>query len=256
MKIVILGSGNVATQLGVALKTSGNEILQVWSRNQGNAEALALKLSAGSLSNLTFLSPDADVYFIAVKDDAIPAVASGFNLKDKLLVHTSGTTGIEVLKNASTRTGVFYPLQTFSKNKAVDFSAVPIAVEGSSPEVSEILTRVGEQISGKVIIMDSRQRKASHVAAVFACNFSNHLYTLSKEILEGNGLDFDLIRPLIAETAGKIKEMEPEEAQTGPARREDSLTINRHLEFLQDNDRLKQLYRLFSESIIWKHRAE
>ncbi len=256
MKVVLIGSGNVATNLGTALRASGIEILQVWSRNALNAQTLANRLGATSISDLALLSPEADIYLISVIDDAIPLVAAEFKFPDKLLVHTSGTTGIETLKNASRRNGVLYPIQTFSKNRAVDFLAIPIAVEASSPEDLGTLISLAAKISRKVIQLNCQQRKALHIAAVFACNFSNHLYTLGKEILESNELDFDLIRPLILETADKVQEMEPEEAQTGPAIRQDNLIIQRHLEFLQSDNKLKQLYELFTESIISKQRSQ
>jgi predicted short-subunit dehydrogenase-like oxidoreductase (DUF2520 family) len=198
MKIVLLGSGNVATHLGAALKAAGNEILQVWSRYPANAKVLAGKLDSEFTSDFSSLNPSADLYILAVSDDAIPTLAAEFKFPGKLLVHTSGTTGIDFLRNAPSETGVLYPLQTFSKNKPVDFSAVPIVVEGSTPEVTKMLTSLASEISRKVIQLELQQRRALHVAAVFACNFSNHLYTIAQEILKDNRLDFNLIRPLIA----------------------------------------------------------
>ena len=255
MNVVLLGSGNVATHLGIALKASGSEILQVYSRNPANAGALANKLDVESISDFSKLSPDAVIYILVVSDTAIPELVENFPFRDKLLVHTSGTTGIDVIQNASDKTGVFYPLQTFSKTKAVDFSGVPILIEGNSSEVVEILTSLATQVSRKVIPANSHQRQALHVAAVLACNFSNHLYSLAEEVLKDHELDFDLIRPLIAETAAKVQEILPEEAQTGPAVRNDNLTIIRHLDFLQNKPELRRLYKLFTESIITKHNS-
>ncbi len=254
MKVVLLGSGNVATHLAAALKDAGNEILQVWSRNSVNAELLASRLNSSSTAHFSALSPEADIYILAVSDDAIPELAGKFPFRNKLLVHTSGTTDMEALKNASTKIGVLYPLQTFSKSKSLDFAQTPIALEANSPEGLKILEMLVGKISRKVMELNSQQRRALHIAAVFACNFGNHLYTLSKEILRQNSLEFDLIRPLIIETASKVQLIEPEDAQTGPAVRGDYITIDRHLEFLQNDKDLRNLYELFTESIISKHR--
>ena len=253
MKIVLLGSGNVATHLGKALKKAGHEILQVWSRTKKSALQLAELLNATAISNLDALSAEADIYIISVPDEAIGNVASTFAFPDKLLVHTSGTTSLEALSSASNKTGVFYPIQTFSKQRQVDFSSTPIAVEGNSEEVSDSLFSLAESLSDKVVFFDSEKRKALHVAAVFACNFSNHLYALAKTILGENSLEFDLIRPLIKETAGKAQNFFPEDVQTGPAVRMDFATIEKHLEFLENQPELQQLYEKLSQSIINLH---
>lgn len=255
MKVVLLGSGNVSTHLGNALKTSGHEILQVWSRNLNNARELALKLNTTATDSYTAITSAAELYIISVSDDAISAIADNLQVKNKIAIHTSGTTGMEVLEKASDRIGVFYPLQTFSKAKPVDFITIPISVEGNTEEVKNILLKLGNQLSNKVIEMDSVQRRTLHVAAVIAGNFSNHLFTLAKQLLNNHQLDFDLIRPLIAETAAKIQTINPLEAQTGPAVRNDKKTIEKHLELLQNDFKLKQFYQLFTESIITTHNS-
>lgn len=256
MKIVLLGSGNVATHLGLALKAAGEEIIQVWSRSMENASALAVKLGAEATCALSEVSPDADIYIIAVNDDAIADVAARLPDKNKLVVHTSGSTGIDVLMQASAQIGVLYPLQTFSKIKPVDFSEIPIAVEGNSAEVVATLKSLAEKLSHKTLEMSSAQRLILHVAAVFACNFTNHLYNIASGVLKQRGLDFELIRPLIAETAGKIQTNEPHKVQTGPAVRNDLATMSRHMEALKEQPQLAEMYRMLSESIVNLHKQD
>lgn len=250
MKIVLLGSGNVATHLGHALKAAGHEILQVWSRSLSNAEELAGSLSAAFTDEIGALNNTADIYILSVKDDAIEEVASSFSFKDKLLVHTSGTANIGLLGESLKYKGVFYPLQTFSKQKEVDFKSVPLLLEGSTEEVREQLQELAGSISGIVQSASSSQRAAIHVAAVFACNFSNHLYSISKELLDKEGLDFKLLLPLIKETADKVERLNPQDAQTGPAIRNDQLSIEKHKKYLEMSPNLLQLYTLMTDSII------
>ena len=250
MEIVLLGSGNIATHLGKALKMAGQNISQVWSRNNEKATELADAVGAVPVSELSEVSYSADLYILAVNDDAIRSVAEQISISDGLLVHTSGTTGLDVLDGIAGRTGVFYPVQTFSKSKAVDLRKVPIAVEGSSPEVTNTLHSLASRISEKVMSMDSVQRRTVHVAAVFACNFTNHMYVLANKLLADQHLDFDLLRPLIAETALKIQTAEPASVQTGPAVRDDQSTMDKHLELLADDPALSELYGKLSQSII------
>lgn len=246
MKIVLLGSGNVATHLGKALKDSGHEIVQVWSRTLENAKALAETLNSDFTNNLSQINDKGEVYIIAVSDNAIPEIAESFPLNNKILVHTSGTTELTI----PGMSGVFYPLQTFSKQKSVDFFQIPIAIEGVNVKISELLENLAKSVSSNVVKLDSEQRKALHVAAVFACNFSNHLYAIADKILTDNKLDFNLIKPLIAETAEKIRQNPPITVQTGPAVRRDQITLNKHLEFLENMKDLQDLYQRLSQSII------
>lgn len=250
MKIVLLGSGNVATQLGRAFKLAGQDIVQVWSRNIDHAHELADNLAAMAINDFDLLDRNADLYIISVKDEAILDIARQLKGIDKLIVHTSGTTGIEVLQGISFKFGVLYPLQTFSKSKVVEFSQIPFAVEANSPEVLASIRAIAERLSERVIDLSSEQRKFLHIAAVFACNFSNHLYAIGAEILKEKNLDFDLLRPLIAETATKVQTNEPIKMQTGPASRGDQATINTHLEALKDKPELHELYQKLSQSIV------
>lgn len=253
MNIVLIGSGNVATHLGRAFKMAGQSIVQVWSRDINNAIELADLLAAVAVANISDISRSADLYIIAVKDKAIREVALELDIDDQLIVHTSGSTGLDILDGISSRIGVFYPLQTFSKSMAVDFRQIPIAIEGSSGEVTSTIRSIADRLSEKVIELNSRQRRALHIAAVFACNFTNHLYALSQELLKEQNLDFDLLRPLIAETANKIQLNDPVSLQTGPAIREDNETINVHLGLLHEKPDLRELYKSLSQSIVNLH---
>ncbi|PWG81891.1 Rossmann-like and DUF2520 domain-containing protein, partial [Pararcticibacter amylolyticus] len=250
MKVVLIGSGNVATHLGYALAAAGHDVIQVWSRTLEHALDLASVLSAAVTDSMNELSPIGDIYILSVPDDAIRDVAAAFPFRDKLIVHTSGTTGLEILEGVSSMSGVFYPLQTFSKQKGVNFREIPVVVEGSSDELTETLLAFAESISGTVYAVDSEKRKVLHLAAVIACNFSNHLYALAEKILQEEQLDFNLIRPLIRETADKAMLFSPAEVQTGPARRKDMNTIRTHLSLLEKDENLYQIYRLLSEDIL------
>jgi predicted short-subunit dehydrogenase-like oxidoreductase (DUF2520 family) len=254
MNIVLLGSGNVASHLGRAFKMAGQNILQVWSRNLSHAKQLADTIGSEAVSDMDDLNTSADLYIIAVSDDAIATVAAQLKVGDKLIVHTSGSTPLDVLDGISEHTGVFYPLQTFSLNKAVDFRQIPIAIEAHNPEDLAAIRSIADRLSERVRELSSSQRKALHVAAVFACNFTNHLFALSQEILEKNALDFDLIRPLIAETAGKINLNDPITVQTGPALRNDVSTVNSHLEMLKDQPEMYDIYEKLSQSIVNLHK--
>lgn len=253
MNIVLLGSGNVATHLGRAFKMAGQTIVQVWSRDIDHARELADTLAAEAVAEIDDVDRSADLYIISVKDEAIQNVAANLRIGDKLIVHTSGSTGLEVLAVASSRIGVFYPLQTFSKSKAVDFRQIPIAIEANSPEDSAVIRAIADRLSEKVIELNSGERKTLHVAAVFACNFTNHLFAISQELLKANNLDFDLLRPLIAETAAKIQLNDPEKVQTGPAVRQDHETIHSHIEMLRGNPEIMEIYKQLSQSIVNLH---
>ena len=250
MNIVLLGSGKVATQIGKALHNAGIPVAQVYSPTLEHAQTLAMQVHAKAISELTELTKNADVYIISVKDDAILGLVDQLDLGDKLVLHTSGSTAMDVLKAASTHYGVLYPLQTFSFDKAVDFSQVPIAVEASSPEIAKQLEALAHKLSPKIIQMTSEQRLILHIAAVFACNFSNHLYAIAEQLLENKGISFDYLRPLIAETAANVQQALPSEVQTGPAIRKDEKILQKHLDFLKEQPPLQEIYRLLSQSIV------
>ncbi len=254
MNIVLLGSGNVATQLGRAFKMAGQTIVQVWSRDIEHAKELADAVASEAITDIDDIDLSADLYIISIKDNAIGELAAKLNMGDKLIVHTSGSTSIHALDGVSTHTGVFYPLQTFSKNKAVDFRSVPIAIEANNPEDLAAIRAIADRLSERVTELSSAQRKALHVAAVFACNFTNHLMSVSQGLLEAEKLEFDLLRPLIAETLAKVQLYDPETVQTGPAVRGDDEIISSHLKMLEKKPELQKLYKLLSQSIVNLHK--
>jgi predicted short-subunit dehydrogenase-like oxidoreductase (DUF2520 family) len=250
--ISLIGSGNVAWHLGQALEKAGFKIGEVYSRNPQHAGLLAERLyDAQVISSLDFSESPSDVFILCVPDDAIAAVADGIILpdEDSILCHTSGTQSLNSMggrKNA----GVFYPLQTFSKNRRPDFGSVPFCIEASDSHTEAVLVEIAQSLSRTVYLVDSQERKMLHMAAVFACNFTNHLLALAKELLDREGLDFELLKPLIRETFTKALEAsDPAAVQTGPAVRGDFQTIRNHLDYLQDMPHREALYKLLTDSL-------
>jgi len=249
MNIVCIGSGNVATHLAIAFKAIGADIVQVWSQDSRNAEILAALTKAAPISNWDDLDRSADCYVIAVKDSAIASIAAHLTDVKGVVVHTSGATPMSVLSAVKSGYGVLYPMQTFSKSKAVDMTRVPICIEADREDTLEKIKIIAQLLSSKVSVVSSQQRGILHVAAVFASNFTNHLYQLSSELLEQHQLNFDLLKPLILETAEKVQSSAPAEAQTGPAIRNDQETIKRHLDLLSGAPGLQKIYQTLSNSI-------
>ncbi len=202
--IVLIGAGNVATQLGKAFHRQGKSIVQVFGHSQSADEDLVAQTGAFAISNPDQLTADADLYFQAVPDDEIPKIAGTLNFQDQLLVHTAGSVGLDTLKNASSRHGFFYPLQTFSKSRDIGFSDIPICIETYCKDVCYALVALAKEISNDVRKIDSIQRQSFHLAAVFAANFTNHIYHMANEILREASISFDIIQPLILETAIKL----------------------------------------------------
>ena len=230
-KVVLVGAGNVATHLGPALCDAGYEVVQVFSRTEASASALAGKLHCPYTTRLDMVNPEADMYIVSVKDSALEKVIPPLVSRhpDAFFVHTAGSMPMNVWKGLARHYGVLYPMQTFSKGRGVDFSTVPFFVEGSGKEEMETLKILAGQLGGKAYEATSEQRRYLHVAAVFACNFANHMYAVAEHLLALHGLPFGAMLPLIDETARKVHELSPLEAQTGPARRYDENVINRHL---------------------------
>lgn len=250
MRITLIGSGNVATHLAAAFKNAGHHIVQVYSRNLQNAALLAYHVKAEAIDDLSAIHPETDLFVIAVKDDQIGLMAEQIARYDKLIVHTSGATGIYALTAFTDNAGVFYPLQTFSKSKEVDFLKVPLCIEGADEQITQNLLQLARSISNNVSRVSSAQRKTLHLAGVFACNFSNYLYGVAQQLLAKDNLDFDLLRPLITETAEKVQRHLPQAVQTGPAVRNDENTMNFHLQLLNGEPQLQELYQLLSQGII------
>ncbi len=254
LNLCFIGAGNLATHLSVALQKKGYRIIQVFSRTENSAKSLAGKLRTKHTNFAGKIDKTADVYFIALKDDTIEPVISQINFQNKLVVHCSGTKPLSVLNNVSKNTGVFYPLQTFSKNRIVDFRSVPVFIEANSKRNENDLLSMARKLSDSVSILNSEKRKAVHISAVFACNFVNHFYTLASEILINENIPFDVLKPLIVETAAKVQELIPLEAQTGPAVRFDEETIKEHLNYLERNINIQELYKSVSKSIFDFHK--
>ena len=251
MKIVLIGAGNVATHLGIALQKAGCLILQVYSRTEESASALADRLSVDYTIVPDEIRRDADLYIVALKDAVLrqlaPVLVKG--REQALFVHTAGSMPMDLWKGLVKRYGVLYPMQTFSKQREVDFNTVPFFIEASAPAEVGVLRMVAVRLSPKVYEVTSGQRRHLHLAAVFACNFANHMYALSSHILEKQGISFEVMLPLIDETAGKVHELSPTQAQTGPAVRYDENVISKHLEMLADEESLQELYEKISKSI-------
>lgn len=254
--IVILGAGNVGTHLGKAFHEAGMPVVQVYNRTLGPANSLAELLGCACTDNLEDLTGKASLYVITVTDDAIGEVAARFPFRDRMLVHTSGTTNMHVLKSGSAQYGVFYPLQTFSKEIPVDFRRVPLCLEASDTSCRDLLEDIAGKLTGRVIWIDSEKRRFIHVAAVFACNFVNHMYHLAEEILREHDLPFDLLHPLIEETARKAMTDKPGNVQTGPARRNNQEVIRAHLGMLSAMPAFKELYGQISDSIRKKYASD
>ena len=246
IRVSIIGSGNLAQHLIVAFsKTTDIELVQVFARKDA---AVAHLTSPDKIyTNFNDIIA-ADLFIIAITDDAITEVSAAIPFSDKLVVHTSGSVSIEAIDNKN-RPGVFYPLQTFSKSKEVDFKTIPICIETKNEKDFQILEKVAKSISNTVYKINSEQRKALHIAAVFVCNFVNHLYQIGNDICIENDLPFDILKPLIQETANKILTLSPNQAQTGPAKRKDIQTMNAHLSFLSDENQ-KEIYKMLTKSII------
>ncbi|MFZ2906163.1 MAG: DUF2520 domain-containing protein [Cyclobacteriaceae bacterium] len=251
--ISFIGSGNLAWHLAPALDNVGYAVKEVFSQNPKHAKALVGRLYQAEVkATLDFSTSASDIFIIAVTDDAIHDIVREIILPDDaILVHTSGSQPLSVLGfAAAANTGVFYPLQTFSKEKKVDFKNLPVFIESDSEDVIRVLTKAGKALGSKVKRITSHDRKALHVAAVFASNFSNHMLAIAQDIAKKNGLDFELLKPLITETLNKSLAMDPKKAQTGPAKRGDLQILDSHLEFLNDEPEIAEIYKIVSQHII------
>ncbi len=254
--ISFIGAGNLAWHLAPALDNIGYVVKEVYSRNPRSARELTSRLYQAEVKpTLDFSTSPSRIFIIAIADDAIRSVAQEIILPDDaILAHTSGSQPLSILGYAATpHIGVFYPLQTFSKSKKIDFSKVPIFIESETLGAEEALMEMANAISDEVHPIESDERKALHVAAVFASNFTNHMLTISQDLLNQNNLSFDLLKPLIAETMSKGLEIGPDNAQTGPAIRGDFEILDKHMDFLKTDESLVAIYKLISQHIIDRH---
>lgn len=248
MRISLIGAGNLATRLGLALKKVGHEFVQVYSRTEASAGTLAVLLGAEAVVQPELLS-EADLFVCALKDDALPDVLRKIRFGNRPLIHTAGSLPLDVLQPFSSRTGVFYPLQTFSKDREVDFSTIPVFLESADPEVMAILQTLASELHSQVYQLSSEERLKLHLSAVFACNFVNYLYAISNDLLSEQALSFEVLKPLILETAAKVQSNEPLAVQTGPAVRFDHTVMDKHLALLGNHPEWKWLYEELSTGI-------
>ena len=249
MKTVFIGAGNLATHLAIAFKNNGIEIIQVFSRTETSAKQLADQIGCNFCTETNQILADAELYVYAIKDSELERIASLTGHFNGIHVHTAGSVDINIFENKAKKYGVFYPLQTFSKKKSLNFSQIPIFIEASTPKVEQQLITIAKNISQKTYSINSLQRAQLHLSAVFACNFSNLMYSIAADVVEDAKLPFDVLQPLIAETADKINFLTPRQAQTGPAVRYDNVIINKHIKMLSDKPEMADLYKKLSNII-------
>ena len=250
MKVISIGAGRLAWHLVQALSGAGHEVVQVYSRTEESAAALAAKVGAQPVCRMDDVG-DADVYVVAVKDavlaDVVRQLCKG--RAARVFLHTAGSMPMQVFDGQAAHYGVFYPMQTFSKERALDFSRIPIFLEGSDPVALGVARTLAESVSRQVVELSGEGRRRLHLAAVFACNFANHCYELASEVLQEQGLPFSVMQALVDETAAKVSELSPRQAQTGPAVRYDQNVMEAQLSLLADRPLAQQIYRLMSKSI-------
>lgn len=251
-KIVIIGAGNVATHIASELFNKGFEICQIFNRTLSNAVVLANKVEADAIDDASYMVKDADLYIISLSDGVINDFVNQIYFEPKLIVHTAGSIHINVLDKFKNY-GVFYPLQTFTKGRKLNFKTIPICIEANNEDSKKTLQQLAEKLSNNIHDLSSEQRKQCHLAAVVANNFTNHFYSIANEILKAKGISFDIIRPLILETANKVQELSPIESQTGPAVRNNLKVIDDHKKQLPTPE-LEKLYSFVSQSIIDLHK--
>ena len=251
--VSFIGSGNLAWHLAPALDNTDFAVREVYSRNPAHAAALVERLyQANVKATLDFSTSTSQIFIIATTDEVIEEIAQEIILPENaILVHTSGSQPLSLLGYAATpNIGVFYPLQTFSKSKKIDFKEIPVFIESENSETEKALQLMAKAISKKIFKITSQERKALHVSAVFASNFTNHMLLIAQELMKENNLSFDWLKPLIAEMINKSLTIGPENAQTGPARRGDFEILDKHLEFLQGDEQVAELYKLISQHIV------
>lgn len=256
-RVVVIGAGNVAWSLAPAIAEAEGYILtQIYARNILRASELAAAINhnvavTDDISDIT----DADIYIISLKDDAIGEIVDELPRNNALWVHTSGGVSIDALASLPGSRGVLYPLQTFSRGRKLKFCNIPIFIEGNTPEAMTEIRLLSESLSNTVAVADSEMRRMMHVAAVFACNFTNHLWAVATELLDENGMDFEMLRPLMEETMAKAFESGAYSGQTGPARRGDKELMSHHIDSI-GSETYRNLYRLLSRSIYKMYNPE
>lgn len=248
MKVSIVGSGNVATVLGRMMKNCGHSIVEITSKHISHAEVLASELNANANDDLLQISGDSNILVVAVSDSALPLVCETLKLDDKIVVHTSGAESIDILKRTSSSYGVLYPLQSLRK-EIKSIPVIPVLIDGNNESVKKRIKSFASSLTNMVAEANDNYRLKIHLAAVVSSNFTNHLFALTKSFCEKEKVDFNLIVPLIKEVAERSQKFNPAEMQTGPAIRNDEITIEKHLEMLRNNEQLKELYEILTKSI-------
>lgn len=258
MKISLIGSGRVAFHLAQALLAQGHNIVQVYARDFNKTQKFAEKIQAKACQSLQQFQ-STELIILAVSDSAIAELVKQVHelFPETLMVHTSGSTNIEVISHVHEKAGVFYPLQTFSFERDVDWTVTPLFVEAVADVDQKLLSDLANSLSNRVYQYTSKQRLTLHLAAVFACNFSNYCFDMAKQIVDAEQVDFSLLYPLIVETAKKATENDPKQMQTGPAMRGDQniLAIHQNLLAQAERDDLKEVYQLLSDGILQRHHS-
>ncbi len=247
--ITLIGAGNLAWHVGIRLKQAGYIFNQIFSRNSSRADELAVKLMGRPVTSLKDINNNSDIYLLAIPDDALTEVCSTLIMSNKVVLHTSGATDMKILENTSTHFGVLYPVQTFSRMMPVEWSDIPVCIEGNNEGTTEIIYALATALSSEVYNISSEKRRLLHHAAVWTNNFTNHLLTVAMHLMAKEGLDPNILYPLAKETVRKAFEMEPAKAQTGPARRGDSKVMQMHLDMLENDPKLQVLYKYLADSI-------
>lgn len=238
----IIGAGNLAWHLAQELHKNGINILQIYSPTPTHATALAALTNAEAITEVQQLAPDADICFICVKDDVIPAVINDFPFTHKPAVHTSGSQPLSIFPESFTQCGVWYPLQSFRKERPIEWKGLPVCLEARNAELLQQLEALAEKITGRAHRMTSEQRAWAHLSAVIVSNFTNALYDQAQQLMQAHAMDWTVLHPLITETALRMNDMLPQQAQTGPARRDDKAIMQRHIEMLAAYPELQKLY--------------
>ncbi|MGA2823091.1 MAG: DUF2520 domain-containing protein [Bacteroidales bacterium] len=249
-KIVILGAGRLAVNLSMAIHKKGYDIVEVCNRTESKGKRLAGKLKARYIPEPEMITSDADLYILAVSDTAIPLLLDRIKTRNRLIIHTSGSVKMGILRKVSENFGVIYPPQTFTDHKLLNFRMIPLCIEASSGKNLLLLKSFADSLSEKVYMINSDQRRILHLSAVFASNFNNFMVAISQELLLENGMDFRILEPIIRQTAGNASSGDVFKMQTGPAVREDRETIREHLQLLSNHPDYKKIYDLITRNII------
>ena len=252
--ITFIGSGNVVTILSYELKQKGYNIVEIWSNTEKSAKTLANKLSCDYTTKLDNLKI-CDLFIVSVKDEFVHEVIKSIPKLKIPIVHTSGSVGIDIFSNKK-NFGVFYPLQTFTKDVNIDFNNLPIFIEANNKILEKKLVKIAKSISSNIHLIDSIQRSKIHIAAVISCNFSNHMLSIAEHLMSKNNLNFNLLKPLIEQTFKKALIKSPKKVQTGPAIRNDYQTIEKHIDYLSDEENISEIYKMISNNIMFLNNNE